>query len=382
MDLAFWLSLIVFLITVPLHLDVAIGSRRIRQLRDLPPAPPAVAPRVSIILSALNEEDTIEPALQSVLALDYPNLEIIAINDRSTDGTGAILDRLARQHPRLRVLHIRELPPGWLGKTHALYQGAQLAGGDYLIFTDADVVYAPTAVSRAVQYCERQGVDHLALLFEPIMNSRLLEMLMLSVAVGFLSRFKPWKVHSSPKHFIGIGAFNMVSARAYRATGGHEAIRLSVLDDMMLGKLIKTGGYRQHVLYGNDLVAVEWYRNTPQMVRGMEKNVFAAFDYQFVQLVAVTLLVLLLRVWPWLALFVTDGFTRLINAGTVVAGLLLFWDMIRAQGGRYVSLVFAPLVPFIEIAIWWRACLLTVLRGGIEWRGTYYKLDELRRGQL
>lgn len=375
----FWMSFIVFIVTAIVLIDVARGARKIGQLSDTLPVLASRPPRVSVIVSALNEADTIEPALRSLLALRYPGLEIIAIDDRSTDATPAILDRMSQEYPQLRVLHIAALPAGWLGKNHALSRGAAIASGEYLLFTDADVVFEPSALTRAVNYCEQRGVDHLTLLFDVVVKTPLLRMLVLSFSVNFMARFKPWKVATSPKHFLGAGGFNLVRADAYRSMGGHAAIPLAVLDDMMLGKRIKSADYRQHVLYGRDLVGVEWYRNAPDMINGMQKNIFAAFDYQLGQLIAVTAAMLVLRVWPWIGLFVTEGATRWINFGTVMAGMLLFADLLRISGWGYRCLVFAPFISLLELAIWWRGSLTALLRGGIEWRGTRYPLDELRR---
>src|SRR3954452_1043165 len=157
----FLLALATLLAHVATAVRVYRGARSIRALRDLPPLA-APLPRVSIIIPARNEERNLEEALRSVLALDYDDLEIDVADDRSTDRTGEILDRMAAANPRLRVVHIRELPSGWLGKNHALELGGRKATGDYLLFTDADIVMEPTALRRAVGAMERDGIDHLA----------------------------------------------------------------------------------------------------------------------------------------------------------------------------------------------------------------------------
>lgn len=379
MNFAFWLSLTVFLISAGSAIEIAFGLRKMKRLEDTIPAIADNPPKISIIVSALNEANTIEPALQSLLALDYPNMEIIAINDRSTDATPEILDRMSQAHPRLRVLHLSELPSGWLGKNHALYRGAQLASGDYLIFTDADVIFDPSTVSRAATYCEQHHVDHLTLIFNIVAKTQLLRMLLLNFQIGFALRFKPWKVNTSPKHFLGLGGFNMLRRSAYQKSGGHAAIPMAVADDMMLGKLIKTKGYLQHALSARELVSVEWYRSTPEMLEGLEKSVFYAVGYQISQLIAVTLLMLVLRILPWVGLFVTDGITRLLNVATILAGFALFADFLHSYGWGYRCLVFLPVISFVELVMWWRGSLLTLLRGGIEWRGTHYPLRELKR---
>lgn len=379
MTFAFWFSLAVFAAVAISLLDVAVGVRKIGQLSDSPPAAVPDAPRVSVIVAALNEARTIEPALRSLLALDYPALEIIAVDDRSTDATPAILDAMAAKHGNLRVLHVDALPGGWLGKNHALHCGAQQAGGAYLLFTDADVVFEPTALARAVNYCERHRIDHLTLLFDVMARTHLLAMLILSFSINFMARFRPWKVRSSATHYIGAGGFNLVRSSVYREAGGHAAIPLAVLDDVMLGRLVKSAGGSQDALFGKGLVAVEWYRNARDLANGMKKNIFAAFDYRLSQLIAVTLLMLAMRVWPWLALLVTDGMTWLANLATVLVQMALYVDMLRTSGWNYRCLVYAPFIGVIELAIWWRGSIRALAYGCIEWRGTRYRLKDLRR---
>lgn len=374
-------AFVLFVSVAALCLQVALGARKMASLKDSPDDPliAGAAPKVSIIVTALNEADTIAPALRSLLAIDYPQLEIIVIDDRSTDATPAILDRIAVAHPSLRVLHIAALPSGWLGKNHALHCGAGMATGDFLLFTDADVVFAPDAVSRAAAYCNRHQVDHLTLLFDVVARTQLLRAMLLSFAVAFMARFQPWKVNRSPDRFVGVGGFNMVRRSAYLDVGGHAAIPLAVLDDLALGQLMKQGGHRQHALLGSGLVSVEWYRSTPELGRGIEKNIFAAFDYRLSRLALATVLIVVARVWPWIALFVTHGIVFYLSAATLAAGLLLSIDLLRARGWSYRCLLFAPIVPLIELWMWWRGSVLALARGGIVWRGSFYPLQQIRQ---
>ncbi len=377
-----WIALVLFLIVAALSAEVAIGSRKLGQLKDIEPEESSRLPKVSIIIPARNEAETIEAALSSVLRIVYPDLEIIVVNDRSTDSTGLILERMVQHSPSLNVVTIDTLPDGWLGKNHALHQGVQQAHGDYLLFTDADVLFAPTSIARAVSYCESHQVDHLTLLFDIVAKTRLLSMLVLSFSVNFMARFKPWKIAESEKHFLGAGGFNLVRRQAYQAAGGHDLIPMAVLDDLMLGKLIKQKGFRQHVLYGRDMVAVEWYRSAQEMVQGLMKNAFAAFDFRLSRLVGVSILMLAFRVWPWIALFATGGIAWWLSVLTLLVGLSLYLYLIRMSGWSYQCLIYAPLVPLVELGIWWRGSISALARRGIDWRGTFYSLEELRKNQL
>lgn len=275
--IAYWVSAAVLLLLLRQLVALHFGLRRLRQLADVEaPADPEL-PALSVIVGALDEAATIEPALRSLLAVDYPRLEVIAIDDRSTDGTGAILDRLAREDRRLRVIHVRELPAGWLGKVHALHVGARAATGEWLLFTDADVHFAPGALRRAVGHCRQERLDHLSVLPELHVRQSLLAALLLLAQGLFYATLPPWKLATSPRVYVGLGAFNLVRSDAYRRAGGHEALRLEVLDDLMLGKRLKTfGGARQGLLLGQGAVSLEWYPDAHAFMRGLEKNSFAA----------------------------------------------------------------------------------------------------------
>jgi glycosyltransferase involved in cell wall biosynthesis len=377
--MSFWLSLGAFATLLYVLVVSHFGLRRVAQLAAIPDELGNAVPKVSIVFSALNEAATIEPALRSLLALDYPGLEIIAIDDRSTDATGPILDRLAQAHAKLRVLHVAELPAGWLGKNHALHCGAAAASGEFLLFTDADVVFEPRALRRAVSYAQRHRLDHLVVMAEFIVRQNLLASLLLNFySFGFVAA-PPWKVRTSRSVYLGMGAFNLVRAASYRAMGGHAALRLEVVDDIMLGKRMKQHGFAQDILFGLDTVALEWYRDAGELARGLEKNSFAMLEYSLARLAAMTLGIALLRYWPIAGLLVTSGAAWWLNAGAVAAALLIHLDILRLTHWRRGCLWWWPLAAAIMVAILWRAVLVTIRRRGVLWRGTLYPLDALKR---
>jgi len=240
-----WLAIATLLFWIALCIELTLGNRSIKFLRDLPSPAEPPSQRVSIIIAARNEERNVEEALRSILRQDDANLEVIAVDDRSTDRTGAILDRLAGADPRLRIVHLKELPPGWLGKNYALDRGAEQASGDLLLFTDADVVMQPSTVSRAVGYSLEHQIDHLAIAPDIKMPGVLLKLFAGAFAIFFSLYARPWKA-SDPrsKRYVGIGAFNLVRKDVYRAVGGHQAIAMRPDDDLKLGKLVKRNGYR------------------------------------------------------------------------------------------------------------------------------------------
>ncbi len=378
----FVLALATFLLHVATAIEIRRGNRSIRFLKDLPPLAGPL-PRVSILIPARNEERNLEEALRSVLALDYDNLEIDVVDDRSTDRTGEILDRMARTDPRLRVVHVRELPPGWLGKNHALWLGAGSATGEFLLFTDADVVLAPSALRRAVGAMVADRLDHLTASPEIARPSALFEMFIGAFALFFALFTKPWKAKDpqSPHH-VGIGAFNLVRASAYRAAGGHQAIAMRPDDDLKLGKLLKKNGFRPEFVFGQGALRVEWYASVRELIQGLMKNAFSGVDYRVSVVVVATVAQLATWVWPFLALVLTSGPTRWLNLASVLVLLGLCWINAPLAGVRRWHGVGFPLATLLFLYIVWRAMLLTLWNGGIDWRGTHYPLAELKANKV
>jgi glycosyltransferase involved in cell wall biosynthesis len=359
------------------------GALSLRRLHEVPPVPEADAPPVSVVIAARNEERNIEQALASVLAQHYGPLEVVVVDDRSTDATGAILDRMAAASARLRVVHVAELPPGWLGKNHALHVGAAQAAGDYLLFTDADVVMEPDTLARAVGYARAEGIDHVAAGPRVELPSLALRVFVVLFTLFFSIAFRPWKVRDprSPAH-IGVGAFNLVRTEAYRAAGGHRPIRMRPDDDLKLGKLMKKHGFRQDFLVATESLRVEWYQSFGELVRGLMKNGFAGVDYRIWFVVAATVAQLLVFVLPWAAVWFTGGAAQLLFGAAVLLAFVMYAGAARGQGVSPLYGVFFPVATLAFLYIVWRATVVTIANDGIDWRGTHYPLDELRANEV
>jgi glycosyltransferase involved in cell wall biosynthesis len=381
MDLIFYGAVAVLVLVGYLTVEGILGVRRIPNLQQVTslPADPQL-PLVSIIIPALNEAEHIQAALTSVLALSYPCLEIIVLDDRSTDATPAILDRLARHYSRLRVFHIRELPEGWLGKTHALQLGAEQARGRFLLFTDADVRMAPDTLNRAVARMEQQQLDHLCLLFHPLLPTSLLAMLVVDSLFGLFSFLKPWlAADAESPYFFGIGAFNLVRKTLYQQINGHHSIRLCPVDDVLLGRLLKEAGGRQECLNGRDLISVPWYGSVAEMMQGLRKNLYAVIDYRFSRLVLASLVILCCTILPFWGLLLAGTPGRL-----VCLAVLLFTGLSQAVAAHTLGVPISCLrwflfTPYIKLYMMWQAVLVTLFRGGIVWRGTFYPLSALKK---
>lgn len=376
MNLASWLSLLALLAVLPFALPLLLGLRQLRQLAEQPAA--GATPPLSVIIPALNEADTIEPALRSLLAADYPALELIAINDRSTDATGAILDRLAQEDARLQVLHVDTLPAGWLGKSHALHRGAQQASGEYLLFTDADICFSRQALRQALAYATAHELDHLVVLPELQARAPLLRMLLLQFLAGFLLIYRPWRVRQDRRRFVGVGAFNLVRSSLYHAVGGHQAVAMTPLDDTLLGKRLMLAGAKADALLGSATVMVDWYPSTRAMIAGLAKNGFAAFDYQVSKLLATTLLIGLVALWPLPGLLLSTPLGQLASLAALGLGAGTLYALLRQTDWPRWILLLAPLATLISLYMCWRSALLALSRGTVAWRGTEYSLAELK----
>jgi glycosyltransferase involved in cell wall biosynthesis len=383
MAFLFWLALITFCLLVATTIEFAVGNRSLHRLSKAPAIDTANAPSVSVVVAARNEARNIEAALQSLLRLDYPKIEFIVVNDRSTDETGQILDRIAATDPRLRVALLTELPKGWLGKNHALHVGAERAKGELLLFTDADVVMAAETLRHAVGYLQAAKLDHLAVAPRITVNGTLLNIFCGSFIVFFGLYAKPWKA-SDPKstRHIGIGAFNLIRTEVYRSIGGHAPIAMRPDDDMKLGKLIKKSGYRQEMVLGDGMVTVEWYSSVRELVGGLEKNSFAGLEYSLVLLVISSIAQLAAFIWPVAAIFLTAGATRWLNAGCLAAIAVLYLDNNRRHGAKAGYVLGFPLAVLLLLFILWRATLKTLITDGISWRDTHYSLRELKANKL
>ena len=364
-------------------------ARNLRQVPDLS-APeqdraPSGSPRLSVIVPACNEAASIVPSLRSLLAQTYAPLHIFAVDDRSTDATGRLIDEIATQHPdTVSAVHIQELPPGWLGKPHAMHTAAQQAvamRADWLLFTDGDVLFHPDALRRALAFAETNHLDHLVLMPSPILRTRGEAMVMGFLQIlGFWS-LRPWRVADpDARDFIGIGAFNLLRTSAYQRTGGFAALRFQIVEDLALGRRVKQMRLRQDAIFAPGYVRLHWAPGVSGIVRTMTKNLFAICSYSVPLLAASSLALLILCLWPFAGLF--GRRSRLPSAASLLAigGLYTFaapvtrmhgWTAIGFPLGA-LSLVFAML----------RSAVITLRQGGVEWRGTVYLLDALRAEAL
>ncbi|MBI3271221.1 MAG: glycosyltransferase [Planctomycetes bacterium] len=399
-DLAVWLELAIWTAGVAL---MAVGWAWQRYLRDVTLAPDsAPPPRLAVVLAALNEEEGIRAALESLVAQDYPDLRIIPVDDRSTDRTGRIMEEIAAAAsaagnaaspgsvPRVAPLHVRELPPEWLGKNHANWLGAREArrqGAEWILFTDGDVLFAPSALRKAVTYVRDRGLAHLAVAPHLLFRSFGEAVLLSTFLILFMGRFRAWRVeHPRSRGYVGVGAFNLVRVDAYDAIGTHEKLALTVADDVALGKLVRDAGFPRGFLDGRDEVRVRWQDGLVATVRGLYKNCFASLDFSAAKSAVGVAAILFMMMGPFALPWLTAGAPR-VAAFVALAALLGVYTNAARQLGRSF-----PYAVGVACCAWFGGLLmgwiltastvLTLRQGGIRWRGTLYPTALLRDRQV
>lgn len=372
---AYWLAVLVLAI---------VTIRRVAVLADLAPREPSRWPKLSIIVPARDEAATLEPAMAGKLAQTGPEIELVLVDDRSTDGTGAIVDRIAAADPRVRALHVTALPDGWLGKVHALQRGLEASTGELVLFTDADVDFAPGLLARAVALMEQDRLDHLTTLPEFRGGSFLVDATVIVALRVICLGARAWKV-DDPKSsaFGGAGAFNLVRRAALDRTPGLEWLRLEVADDVGLGFMMKRHGAKARVVLGRGLLAVRWYSTLSGYAAGMARAAFGSIAAcSALRLSAISLLLFALESSPFWALGLV-GHPELQAAGLATTAVALAAAVLVARALRQPlgAALALPLGIVLQLGVGLRGALLGALRGGVVWRDTFYSSAALRAGR-
>ncbi|HEY0549063.1 MAG TPA: glycosyltransferase family 2 protein [Verrucomicrobiae bacterium] len=371
--------------TAVLFLATTLAAlRHLRWVRRLPAldtfAPSDERVRCSVVIAARDEEARIEQTIRHLLAQRGVEAELIVVNDRSTDGTGEILQRLAKEDARLQVKRVDVLPEGWLGKCHACHVGASAAAGEWILFTDADCWLKPDVLARALRVAERDGADHVTMSPGTVIESfgaRAWHLLFLTSLVNWFSGVN----RDRPKSYMGIGAFNLVRTTAYRECGGYEALRLTVLDDMKLGLLLRRAGKRTRAFLGVDDVECHWGTTVGGMIKIMEKNYFAALDYRLWLALAGSTFVILVSIILILGLM-SGTAAGLAAALSPLSLILPAVVLARRLGWSWPCAIFMPFMFPVFLYALFNSTFVTLRQGGIRWRETFYPLQTLRAGNV
>ncbi len=349
-------------------------------------------PKISLIIPACNEESTIGPALQSLLNHNYPNLEVIVVNDRSTDRTGSIIadlcanDEVSYQanRPQIRVVNVTSLPEGWLGKVHAQYQGLQHATGHWILFSDADVHFGKDTLKKAVAHCETNQVEFLTLIPHILARGFWIQLCIAQFLSSGSLAIDLLKIRNKKrKEAIGCGAFNFVKSSVYKKSRGLEWLRMEVIDDGGFGFMMKNSGAVCDIVSGLNEVKIEWYPTVGSYIRGLEKNSFSIFQYNIFILFIFTFLMSHWLLGLYLIPFLYPSFWSLI---VLALSFLIYqfanYKMLKKCSSFHRSIVlFLPLAKLFSLIAIWRGAILCIYRGGIFWRQTFYKIHDLKKQQ-
>lgn len=348
---------------------------------DLMPSP---APRLSVIVPARNEGDAVVRGLASLRKLEYPDYEIIAVDDRSTDNTGKLMERAAAEQgspPCLRVMHVLELPAGWMGKQHAMWLAAQQASGEWLLFTDADVEFRPDALRRAMAYAEAERADHLVLFPSHALESFGEKVFMAGFQILFALGHRPWKVADpDADDFMGLGPFNLIRRTAYEQIGTWEALKMEVIEDMKLGKLVKQHRLAQRNVLGPGLVPWRWGKGAMGISRNLTKNMFSLLQFRWGKSVGALLLLLALNFIPPAGAIWAPGWAKVsyVAALACIAGIHVGMSQ-RTEVPAWTFFLY-PISALLMAFTLARSMAHAFVHKGVVWRGTRYSLEELRKG--
>lgn len=345
---------------------------------------PAGEPTLVVVVPARNEADNIAATLDALLLADYPRMRVLVVDDRSTDATGAIVDDYVaqyavRQPGRLDVIHITDLPEGWLGKTFALTVATENSNSDYLLYTDADVLMSPSILRRALAYAEASEADHLVVMPTPQVKSR-----GEGIVLGFLQVMgmwasRPWRVANpeARRDVVGVGAFNLVRREALKKIGGWAPQRLAVLEDVTLGRRMKAAGMRQRVAFAPGLVLLHWAKGMRGVMRVMIKNLFSAFNFRPLLLLGACLWIVVFCLAPLAGML---WWTTLVPSVIVLCCIGAAYRVIGEASlidARYGWLYPLGAVALMAAMLW--SMVVVSARRGVVWRGTHYPLRDLRR---
>ncbi|HEX9304594.1 MAG TPA: glycosyltransferase [Thermoanaerobaculia bacterium] len=370
------------LASVALPANLRAFPRLSRAARGLSPC---LLPRVSVVIPARDEAAEIERTVRSHLAQDYPDLQVVVVDDRSTDGTAKILETLSGEDSRVTVVAGREPPEGWLGKPHTLLSGARAADGELLLFADADVRYDPRTLREAVALMDERALDLLA--FFPRLKTRgfweSVLMPYLGVAVflglGFLARVRRCPIA------MGAGAGNLVRRRVYDSIGGHAALADSVVDDVRLAVTVKRAGFRVAAFRAGDRVAVRMYRGFLGVWNGFTKNVAWVYSgFGGALLFVLTILLLAVSIAP-AAVLALAAVGVAIPPGDVVLAAAIFASSVLVRGALAAALG-DPLWPALShpimTAVWagliGRSLFHRFIRRRLTWRGREFDARSAR----
>ena len=359
------------------HLDIVV----------MPTPPPANAPLISVCIPARNEERNIRACVEAILGQDYPNFNVIVLEDRSTDATGEILGSLAAQNDKLKIINGSDLPKGWAGKPHALFQASAAAHGEWLCFVDADTFLSSTTLSSCYAKAIETHADMFTIMTFQIMGSFWEKVVMPLVMTALSVGFSPRKVNDpNSKDAIANGQFILIKRSVYDAIGGHKSVKDQIVEDKAIAEQVKWNGYRLIVANGYSVAKTRMYTSLPEMWEGWTKNIYLGLSDRpslmllgafgaFILLVAA----LVLPLWPLFGVYwyLHDGgwFALAVIAKSLILWTVIIYARARVAMGMGISRWYAftlPLGSAVFATMMFISAWKVISGKGVNWKGRIY----------
>lgn len=350
---------------------------------------PAELPRVSILLAARNEQATLAATLDSLLQLDYPDFEIILVDDDSTDRTAAIADEYAERpgaRGRLRVIHNHRLPPGWRGKVHAMNLATEAATGEWILATDADVVFHPSLLRQAVTLAQRKNVQFLSLTPEIEMQSRAEKVVLPAFGFMLFSMF-PLRLVNSPRssRALAAGAFLLMRHDDLKALGGYARLRDTLIEDLRMANLFKRNGRRIYLGVSRGVFYTRMYANWQQVFEGLARSAWEGAGCSLPKVLAGVMGGNILAVLPWVSLVVlllAHGFAATpfaldpaiwAAASASAASVLIYCPVVIFAGISPLYAFTLPLAALFYSTVALVSAFRSLTGPGLRWKGRSYQ---------
>jgi len=364
--IVFFLAILLLISFINLH-----TLKRLGQFPD-----PPHYPRVSLLVPARNEARSIEGCVRGLLAQDYPAFEVIVLNDESTDGTDEILERIAAEDARLHVIHGQPLPPGWLGKNWACQQLSQAAGGDYLLFTDADTGHAPLMLRNAIATALATHADLLSGMPHQEVKTWSEQLLVPLLAWSFMA-FIPIALAERVRAAflcVSIGQFLLFRQSAYAAIRGHESVRDKVVEDFELARNIKKAGLQWRFVDATSRIHCRMYHNFREVFDGLSKNLFVVFGNVFFFTLAWSALVISFLEPQLILLLALLGVplpAQLVPLSVLAIGqAILLWGLTDLRFGFPIKqAALYPVTILLSVIIGLRSMFTHTFKRGVTWKG-------------
>ena len=374
LDILFYIQSAIVASLVVLLIISLFNMRYLRRLYTYPA--PAAWPRCSVLVPARNEEDTIGKCAGSLLTQDYPDYQVIVLDDNSTDRTWQILQELSARDPRLILLKGKPLPDDWLGKHWACHQLAQVADGELLVYVDADTYHEPGMLRGASAAIINEKAALISALPRQIAVSWSEVLSIPAFYLGMLCGvpLELTRLQRNPLLFAILGQFLVFRRDAYNAAGGYAAVRCNVVDDIAIGRRIHAMGLKYKLLDGDGLVSCRMYRNFDQVWKGLTKSTFATFNFDPFFLILMWTLVLIFFVSPPIVLGIGLAQPQVPMEITIMAGIavilnIVLWTIshLRFHFPLYLVLIYPLSAVFMTVIA--LASMVLTMQGKALWKG-------------